>query len=59
MNPDMFITAVFVGTAVLVTLVGLALIVPPTRRDEAYMARRESQRPRRETRKAGRDAAVH
>lgn len=34
MNPDVFITIVFVGIAVLVALVPLVLVVPQIRRDE-------------------------
>jgi hypothetical protein len=39
MNPDVFITIAFVGIAVLVPLVALALVVPRTRRDDDQVAR--------------------
>jgi hypothetical protein len=72
MNPDVFITIVFVGIAVLGALVGLVFVVPNARRGDARVARGEPWRPprasvaegsERETQtaaaKAGRDAAVH
>lgn len=45
MNPDVFITIVFVGIAVLVVLLGLVFVVPQIRRDDARVVRRELQRP--------------
>lgn len=72
MNPDVFITIVFVGIAVLVALVALVFVVPNARREDARVARGEPRRPPRApiaegserekrtgTAKAGRDAAVH
>jgi hypothetical protein len=44
MNPDVFITIVFVGIAVLVALVVLVSVVAQMRR-EARVARSESRRP--------------
>jgi hypothetical protein len=40
MNPDVFITIVFAGIAVLVALVGLVFVVPQMRRDDARARRR-------------------
>lgn len=72
MNPDVFITIVFAGIAVLVALVGLVFVVPNARREDARLARGEPRRSPRAveaelserekqtaTAKAGRDAAVH
>ena len=71
MNPDVFITIVFVGLAVLVAFVALVFVVLQMRRSDARVERREAQGPphtkavastagrQSETRKAGRDAAVH
>jgi hypothetical protein len=69
MNPDVFITIVFVGIAVLAALSVLVFVVPNARREDARVARHEPQRApiaegsEREkqtaTAKAGRDAAVH
>lgn len=71
MNPDVFITIVFVGIAVLVALVGLVFVVPNARREDARVARGERRRPPRATgaegserekqpatAKAGRDATA-
>ncbi len=44
MNPDVFITIVFVGIAVLVALVGLVLVVPSARREGAGAPRRDPRR---------------
>ncbi|HVU76599.1 MAG TPA: hypothetical protein VHC67_03385 [Gaiellaceae bacterium] len=46
MNPDIFITIVFVGIAVLVALAGLAVIVPQARRDDARAVRAGDARNR-------------
>ena len=35
MNPDVFITIVFVGIAVLIAIVALVSVLPQIRRDEA------------------------
>jgi hypothetical protein len=72
MNPDVFITIVFVGIAVLGALVGLVFVVPNARRGDARVARggrhgspraSVAEGSERETQtaaaKAGRDAAVH
>jgi hypothetical protein len=72
MNPDVFITIVFVGIAVLAALLLLASVVPNARREDPRIARHEPRRSPRApvaegseserqaaTAKAGRDAAVH
>jgi len=38
-NPDVFITIVFVGIAVLAALVGLVFVVPQIRRDAVRVSR--------------------
>ena len=43
MNADVFITIVFVGLAILVALVVLVFVVPPIRRQDAQVTRREPQ----------------
>jgi hypothetical protein len=45
MNPDVFITIVFSGIAVLAVLVPLILFVPRARREGALVERNESRRP--------------
>ena len=72
MNPDVFITIVFVGIAVLAALLALVFAVPNARRENARVARHEPRRPphapaaegsEREKQnaraKTGRGAAVH
>jgi hypothetical protein len=46
MNPDVFITIVFVGIALMVPLVFLVFAVPQMRRENAGVQRRESRRQR-------------
>ena len=41
MNPDVFITIVFVGIAVLFALVSVVFVVPSVRREELGVARRD------------------
>jgi hypothetical protein len=45
MNPDVFITIVFVGIAVLAALAALVFVVPQIRRDEMRVSRRASRLP--------------
>jgi hypothetical protein len=59
MNPDVFITIVFVGIAVLAAVVALVFVVPQIRRDDARV-RRSSTRSQPSERTTGRSsAAVH
>jgi hypothetical protein len=51
MNPDVFITIVFVAIAVSAALLALVLVVPTAWREDAGVARDEAKRERR--------AAVH
>jgi hypothetical protein len=44
MNPDVFITIVFVGIAVLAAFLVLVLVVPDARREAARVARHEERR---------------
>jgi hypothetical protein len=44
MNPDVFITIVFAGVAVLTVLVVFVFVVPNARREDARVARREQRR---------------
>jgi hypothetical protein len=57
MNPDVFITIVFVGIAVLVVLVGLVFVVPQIRRDDAHVRRRSTPSSPNERKNGG--AAAH
>jgi hypothetical protein len=45
MNPDVFITIVFVGIAALGALLVLVFVVPNARREDARVARHEPRRP--------------
>lgn len=47
MNPDVFITTVFGGIAVLVAVSVLLFVVPSARREDARVARREPRRTQR------------
>lgn len=44
MNPDVFITIVFAGIAVLALVAALVFVVPGVRRRDAGVARREPRR---------------